>query len=213
MISSDGSTESFFFFLLCLQPVGFYTIKPDITINERRGLWNHPPCLSFSQTGSIHSLSVSSKPLLRSERRARGARQSKENKLCVILRASNTCGMAVTDAPLITLLKFLMEFFFFFLCKTRNEISQCNTVTPPESKTVRRPHLNYILQWVASGQEGRRQTGSAPLALGSVLKHSMFALCNLTLLYTHRQHHEDNHFLGLGTFWMKMGEKKDNEVK
>lgn len=126
---------------------------------------------------------------------------------CVILRASNTCGMAVTDAPLITLLKFLME-YFFFLCKTRNEISPCNTVTPPESKTVRRSHLNYILQWVASGQEGRRQTGSAPLALGSVLKHSMFALCNLTLLYTHRQHHEDNHFLGLGTFWMKMGENR-----
>lgn len=104
-------------FFYCLQLVGFYTIKPDITINERRCLWNHPPCLSFSQTGSIHSLSVSSKSLLRSERRARGARQSKENKLCVILRASNTCGMAVTDAPLITLLKFLME-YFFFLCKS-----------------------------------------------------------------------------------------------
>lgn len=75
-------------------------------------------------------------------------------------------------------------FFFFYV--NPNEISQCNTVTPPESKTVRRPHLNYILQWVASGQEARQQTGSPPLALGSVLKHSMFALCNLTLLYTHR---------------------------
>lgn len=60
--------------------------------------------------------------------------------------------------------------------------------------TERRPHLNYILCWVAWGQEGRQQTGSALLALGSVLKRSMFALCNLTLLYTQRQQ-EDNPFV------------------
>lgn len=129
-------------------------------------------------------------------------------------KSSNTCGMAVTDAPLIILLKLLME--CFFLCKTQNEISQRKMVKwlrLQSQRRERRPHLNYILQWVASVQEGRQQTGSALLALGSVLKHSMFALCNLTLLYTHRQHHEDNCFLEASKVLKEDREKNDKEAK